>query len=1164
MASTVGWRVIGEVAVLVDARKADLRGQRQNEILALLLTRAGQTVSLSVICEELWGAEQPKTAKNSVQRFIADIRRAHGEHASLLQTVPLGYRLDASPADVDIGRAKALITAAADHRCRDEAELARASLVEALDLLTGIAFPGLRPLPFVLVAEVHIDELSTQAIEQLADIQIDLGLFDEARGRLTSHVAEHPFQESAAAKLMQVLYRLGRQRDALAAYEQIRCHLRDELGLLPGRKLQELHHQILTHELAGTSPLDAPDQNERDARVPLPPQLQLPHRVRLRKDTITTLQHELGQAVAEQDIRAILVGAEPGAGKTTMLAQIAGSLQADGWCVLYGRANPSEAAPYSEWSRVLEHLLEHCPDAYRAACIDPYHRSLHAITGEAADQEGGVSPPAPATRADVFADVASALGALGEVGPVLVVLDDLQWSSTSAVDLLDFVATHAVGEFVVLGSFRNNELGAAHPLRRLIGNSAFASRSRVKALPRLTLEDTAAILNDGGLAPPTQPDPLYVETVHRRSGGNAFFIAELARSLGGASNAAQPDACQVPNSIRRVVRSRLEGLSADRVEVLRAAAVIGVEFDPRVLSPALGWNRQDVFGAIEPLLRSELLIESPDAVRRFCFAHDLVRESVLAELPRTLASMLHEQVADALLSLPSERDSAGRICEHLVAASNPARTDQIVTFAEQAGRQAGAQLAYEEARSWFELALDHLAVLETSDSAEPRRRLSLSVGLGREMRQMGDREHRAVLLEAGDLAYQLGADDLLIEAAKSNHLGSHSESFGFDPARIDHIQRAIDAVAKDSADHALLLGLLTVETTFVASLAEREAMSAQSVEIARAVGDPNLLCRVLSLRHTAIQTPDTLGLRQRETAEAVELAATGTDPYARWWAHDTRVRVLGELGRFADIELQLQEMGRVGETLDQPLLNWMHRWHQAALLLALDRVEDAEVEAKAARAIGVAIDEPDTDATYGAIAAGVLLYRGNVAVLAELMKALIDQETDESSAARFRALLAFSLSDLGDADAWRVLEPDIANNFGSFHRDMTWSTSMVASAEALAKTAPPDLCEPMYEVLVVHAGTMAHSGPLFFGPIDRSLGLLAAAFDDPRADRHLADAAAAMEAAGSSYWLARVRLAMLSHNCPGDPARWRRQVVNAADRLKNPWLTAQAALIPQK
>jgi len=184
MASTVGWRVIGEVAVLVDARKADLRGQRQSEILALLLTRAGQTVSLSVICEELWGAEQPKTAKNSVQRFIADIRRAHGEHASLLQTVPLGYRLDASPADVDIGRAKALITAAADHRCRDEAELARVSLVEALDLLTGIAFPGLRPLPFVLVAEVHIDELSTQAIEQLADVQIDLGLFDEAAAGL--------------------------------------------------------------------------------------------------------------------------------------------------------------------------------------------------------------------------------------------------------------------------------------------------------------------------------------------------------------------------------------------------------------------------------------------------------------------------------------------------------------------------------------------------------------------------------------------------------------------------------------------------------------------------------------------------------------------------------------------------------------------------------------------------------------------------------------------------------------------------------------------------------------------------------------------------------------------------------------------------------------------
>ncbi len=245
------FRILGPLEV-VDGGGAPLPlgGTKQRAVLAVLLLRAGEVVSTDFLTAALWGDSAPRTANTSLQNLISSLRKLLGPE--LLVTRPPGYRLEVDKERVDLYRFEQLVQEAAG---REPEERVR-TLREALGLWRGEPLAELAFEPFAQTEVFRLEELRLAATEDLNDAELACGATAELVPRLESLVARNPLRERLRGQLMLALYRAGRQADALAAYQDLRRALVDELGLDPGPQLQALHASILRQE-AGLSPAAA-------------------------------------------------------------------------------------------------------------------------------------------------------------------------------------------------------------------------------------------------------------------------------------------------------------------------------------------------------------------------------------------------------------------------------------------------------------------------------------------------------------------------------------------------------------------------------------------------------------------------------------------------------------------------------------------------------------------------------------------------------------------------------------------------------------------------------------------------------------------------------------------------------------------------------------------
>lgn len=236
--------LLGPLEVLADdGTPIALGGAKQRLVLAALLLRAGEVVSTDFLIDALWGNAAPRTASTSLQNAISALRKLLGP--GLVLTRPPGYVLAVDGDSVDLHRFERLLREAAG---RDPAERA-ALLRKALDLWRGEPLGELAFEPFAQPELRRLEELRLVAAEEWIDAELEGGRAAEFVPRLESLVAQHPLRERLRGQLMLALYRAGRQADALAAYQDARRALVEELGLDPGPQLQQLHAAILRQEI---------------------------------------------------------------------------------------------------------------------------------------------------------------------------------------------------------------------------------------------------------------------------------------------------------------------------------------------------------------------------------------------------------------------------------------------------------------------------------------------------------------------------------------------------------------------------------------------------------------------------------------------------------------------------------------------------------------------------------------------------------------------------------------------------------------------------------------------------------------------------------------------------------------------------------------------------
>jgi DNA-binding SARP family transcriptional activator len=236
------FRILGPLEVTADGAPVAIAGRNQRSLLTLLLLRANATVSSERLVNEIWGEQPPKTAMTSLQNAVSQLRKLLGPDALL--TRPPGYLLAVAADQLDFGRFERLLR---EGRTADGPERARL-LGEALALWRGPALADSELETFALGEAQRLEELRLVATEEWIDVQLELDRHREAVGDVEALARANPLRERLRGQLMLALYRSGRQADALKAYHDGRRLLVDELGIEPGRALQQLYAQILRQE----------------------------------------------------------------------------------------------------------------------------------------------------------------------------------------------------------------------------------------------------------------------------------------------------------------------------------------------------------------------------------------------------------------------------------------------------------------------------------------------------------------------------------------------------------------------------------------------------------------------------------------------------------------------------------------------------------------------------------------------------------------------------------------------------------------------------------------------------------------------------------------------------------------------------------------------------
>jgi DNA-binding SARP family transcriptional activator/ABC-type transport system substrate-binding protein len=261
----VDFRILGALEVEDRGESLPLGGHQQRALLALLLLRANEVVSVDEIIDDLWAAEPPPSATKSVQALIAKLRRRlenepagaaveAGENGVLL-TRPHGYVLTVADGELDLHRFQSLVDEGQQALSAGRADDAAAKLRQGLALWRGPPLAEFAYESFAQVEIARLEELRLSAVEQRIEADLALGRHHDLIPELEALVARHSLRERLRGQLMLALYRAGRQAEALDAYQRARRTLVEELGIEPGPDLQRLEGQILNHDPALGRPL---------------------------------------------------------------------------------------------------------------------------------------------------------------------------------------------------------------------------------------------------------------------------------------------------------------------------------------------------------------------------------------------------------------------------------------------------------------------------------------------------------------------------------------------------------------------------------------------------------------------------------------------------------------------------------------------------------------------------------------------------------------------------------------------------------------------------------------------------------------------------------------------------------------------------------------------
>lgn len=855
----------------------------------------------------------------------------------------------------------------------------------------------------------------------------------------------------------------------------------------------------------------------------------------------------------------VLVTGEAGIGKTTLVTGAVEDARRQGALVLSGSCWDSASAPgYWPWVQVIRGLRRSATREEWAAAEAAAGSRLPVLLGEAAGPEtpegrpggGAGTGPAAGPAADdgaapgpgagsgsgpgvgagsgaaggsgsgvwseagegfeLYDAVTTALVSVSHSRPVMVVLDDLHWSDTASLKLLEFAAHHTWFERLLLvGAYRDVEVesAAGHPLQPLM--TPLLAKATTVTLTGLGRDEVGALMTR---TVGEVPDAALVAEVHRRTGGNPFFVEQTARlwRSGGSLSAVAP-------GVRDAVRRRLSLLPEPVAGLLTTAAVLGREFPRPVLAAV----------AAAPVPHVDRLLDQAAAARlvtalgggRFSFAHDLVRETLYESLGEDELRARHADVVRALDRAPALADRLlpADLARHAHLAGGALEPARAVDHLLAAARHASGRLAVEES------IVQYRRALEAVGDSEPRRRIMIALDLGRELRHSGEAEDSwRVFEDAVAVSRRLDDPKLLARVA----LTLYGRNAPGDRARMTA------GLLREA--HGRLVGEGTAPDAGAPLDELAHQLTVRVTMLARQSRDDEELGFSLWTLHHAIWGLGSSAEREALTEEIMDVARRTADAEMESYAASFRWVALLEQGdaRYLD---QYQEFQAVAQRTDQPRTRFASCIDHCVIATLMGGFAEAAVQLDRAVQVFGAHEHEHFVYMSHHLRWALLLPQGRFEELDELHRSFGDADGREA-----RLLEAITAVERGDLDAVVQHLSRTAGGAETYSREQAplW---LRFQAQAAAASRDPELCARARAGLAPYRGQWAVSlyGCDVSGPMDLWSALLDAAeerWDDAIAGFSSACRSAELLRARPWSVTARSHLArtLLDRGAPGD------------------------------
>lgn len=920
---TPTYLLLGPFLVLDERGGAlDLGGAQRRAVLAQLALAPGRTLSVSAIGEGLWADRPPPTSHKSIQIHVSKLRR-HLPDGVLATRAP-GYALDVPAAAVDVGCFEDDVARGARELEAGRPERAAEVLRRALDLWRGPVLSDLASHPFVAPVAARLDEARGKALDDRIAADLALGRHAVLVGELEAMVRDDPRRERLWVHLMTALYRSERQADALDAYARARHHLVEELGIEPGTELRTLEQQVLNHAVPPVGPATPtePARPVLPAGQPRPATLRAPGPVVGRAEPLALLERALHEA-SQGTGAVVAVRGEEGFGKTTLMAAFADAA-GDDCLVLAGRCREHVSVPFGPWTDVLHQLGD--------------HEVIDLLEGTPA--AGGDAPER--RRAELLHAVVAVLHDAARDRPVLVVLDDLQWSDDASIALLLHAAEQlADAPVLFLTAWRDREVGLGHPVARLVHRSTRAGAATIELAP-LDSADVAQLLAHAELGGDASQVRRVASLIHQQTSGVPLFVTDVVSTL-RATHGVLPDpddvAPSIPETARTLVSGRLAGAGQDAALVAEACAVLTDPFEASLV-PALlpEVAPATVLASLDALVDAGLLEEGPVG---HAFAHTAYRRAIDDGLRAGRRQTLH---AAAFRALERTAVPAAVLAHHSESAGVLVPRSDVLHHLQRAGADAAARGAFADAALFFGRAV------ERSEPGAKARGTALVAHADALWRAGDITAAKAVAAEVIDLAGDPNLPDQVLADAVVIH-SWFGAGYGVDASSIAAADAALEVVADGEQRARLRVAAAFQHATWGSPLdVAVDAVTLALVELPEPCPPELAADALLAESQAMLGTPD-LARRERLADELLELGRSRGS--WRDVGRALRMRSLVEMsaGRRLALDATLDELLEVADRLG----SWLYRadawrWRAAVGLAAGDEAATVHALAELDRA----------------------------------------------------------------------------------------------------------------------------------------------------------------------------------------------------------------------